>query len=153
MFRILFVLFITIPIIEIYLLIQVGEQIGALPTVALVVLTAVLGVWLLRWQGLATLAQVQQSMAQGQLPAIPLIEGMFLLVAGALLLTPGFFTDAVGFILLIPPFRQAIARAMLRQGWWEMSSQFRQSGTYQEQSHTIEGEFTRPDDDHDKFPR
>lgn len=152
MFRILLLLFISIPMVEIYLLIQVGEQIGALPTVALVVFTAVLGVWLLRWQGLATLAQVQQAMAQGQLPAIPLIEGLFLLVAGALLLTPGFFTDSIGFALLIPPLRQALARTVLQRGWWQMGGQFRQTSTSQQQSHTIEGEFSRPDDDSDKFP-
>ena len=152
MFRILLLLFIAIPLLEIYLLIQVGEEIGALPTVALVIFTAVLGVWLLRWQGLATLAQVQQSMAQGQIPAIPLIEGLFLLVAGALLLTPGFFTDAVGFALLVPPLRQALARMMLQQGWWRMTGQFGQKTRHQHKSHTIEGEFTREDEKNDRFP-
>lgn len=153
MFRILLLLFIAVPLLEIYLLIQVGEEIGALPTVALVVFTAVLGVWLLRLQGLATLAQVQQSMAQGQLPAIPLIEGLFLLVAGALLLTPGLFTDAIGFALLVPPLRKGMARAILQQGWWRMSGNFQQTHTQQHQSHTIEGEFTREDDENDRFPR
>lgn len=154
MFRILLLLFIAIPLLEIYLLIQVGEIVGALPTVILVVFTAVIGVWLLRWQGLTTLAQVQRSMAQGQLPAVALIEGLFLLVAGALLLTPGFFTDALGFVLLVPPLRQALARAVLQRGWWQIGGQFRQNGpgSTQQQSHTIEGEFTRPEDDRDKFP-
>jgi UPF0716 protein FxsA len=153
-FRILLVFFIAIPLLEIYLLIQVGEEIGALPTVALVVFTAVLGIWLLRWQGLATVAQVQQSMAQGQLPAIPLIEGLFLLVAGALLLTPGFFTDALGFALLIPPLRQGLARMMLQQGWWRMSGSFQQTQRSHHQGPTtIDGEYTRQDDENDKFPR
>jgi len=102
-FRILFLLFLCIPLIEIYLLIQVGEIIGALPTIFMVVFTAVLGVALLRWQGLVTLTRMQAAMARGELPAVTMIEGVFLLVAGALLLTPGFFTDAIGFALLIPP--------------------------------------------------
>ena len=153
MFRILLLLFIAIPLLEIYLLIQIGEEIGALPTIGLVIFTAVLGVWLLRWQGLATLAQVQVSMAQGKLPAIPLIEGLFLLVAGALLLTPGLFTDAVGFLLLVPPLRQGIARSILQQGWWRMTGNFQQPHTKQQQSNTIEGEFTRKDEENDRFPR
>lgn len=153
MFRYLLLLFIAIPLVEIYLLVQVGQQIGALPTVGLVIFTAVLGIWLLRWQGLATLTQVQISMAQGQLPAIPLFEGLLLLVAGALLLTPGFFTDTLGFLLLIPPLRRGLARALLQQGWWRMSGSFHQTSESQESSHTIEGEFTRTDDKNDRFPR
>jgi len=153
MFRVLLLLFIAIPVVEIYLLIQVGESIGALPTVALVIFTAVLGVWLLRWQGLTTLAQVQQSLAQGQLPAVPLLEGLLLLVAGALLLTPGFFTDTLGFTLLIPPLRRGLARALLQQGWWRMTGNFQQTRTHQNQSHTIDGEFLRKDDDNDSNGR
>jgi len=152
-FRILLLLFIAIPLLEIYLLIQIGEEIGALPTVALVIFTAVLGVWLLRWQGLTTLAQAQQSMAQGQLPAIPLIEGLFLLVAGVLLLTPGLFTDAIGFLLLVPPLRRGIAKLILQQSWWRMSSQFRQTSTHQQQSHTIEGEFSQTDENNKRIDR
>ncbi|MFO7602630.1 MAG: FxsA family protein [Gammaproteobacteria bacterium] len=153
MFRILLLLFIAIPLLEIYLLIQIGEEIGALPTVALVIVTAMLGVWLLRWQGLTTLAQVQQSMAQGQIPAIPLIEGLFLLMAGALLLTPGFFTDALGFALLVPPLRQALARALLQQGWWRMAGKTQWGSSRPAPPNTIEGEFTREDDKNDRFPR
>jgi len=143
----------AIPVVEIYLLVQVGERIGALPTVGLVIFTAVLGVWLLRRQGLATLTQVQLAMAQGQLPAIPLLEGLLLLVAGALLLTPGFFTDTFGFLLMIPPLRRALARAALQQGWWRMSGQFRQTGDEAAASRTIEGEFTRTEEKNDRFPR
>lgn len=108
-FALLLLLFFTIPLVEIYLLIQVGSVIGAWPTIFAVVFTAVLGVWLLRIQGFSTLRRVQQTSAQGGIPAIELLEGAMLLVAGALLLTPGFFTDAIGFFCLIPPLRRTMA--------------------------------------------
>ena len=116
LFRILLILFLSIPLLEIYLFIQVGDVVGGFATIFLIVFTAVLGVWLLRWQGLMTLRKLQTTMAQGELPAVPLLEGMMLLVAGALLLTPGFFTDTIGFILLVPVLRQQLARALLLRG-------------------------------------
>jgi len=105
MFPLITVIFLVVPIIEIYLLIQVGQVIGAGWTIFLVVLTAVIGVWLLRIQGLSTLTRAQHKLQQNELPAREMLEGMGLVVAGALLLTPGFFTDTVGFLLLFPPTR------------------------------------------------
>jgi len=105
MFPLIAVIFLLVPIIEIYLLIQVGQVIGAGWTIFLVVLTAVIGVALLKVQGLSTLNRAQQKMQANELPAREILEGMGLVVAGALLLTPGFFTDAVGFFLLFPPTR------------------------------------------------
>ncbi len=105
-FPLLFLLFLLIPLLEIYLLIEVGGVIGALPTVALVVLTAVLGAFLLRLQGFSTMNRMRATMMRGRLPAVEILEGGALLLAGALLLTPGFFTDAIGFLLLIPPLRR-----------------------------------------------
>ena len=105
MFPIIASIFLLVPIIEIYLLIQVGQVIGAGWTIFLVVLTAVIGVALLKIQGLSTLNRAQQKMQANELPAREILEGMGLVVAGALLLTPGFFTDAVGFLLLFPPTR------------------------------------------------
>lgn len=105
MFPLIAVIFLLVPIIEIYLLIQVGQVIGAGWTIFLVVLTAVIGVALLKAQGLSTLNRAQQKMQANELPAREILEGMGLVVAGALLLTPGFFTDAVGFLLLFPPTR------------------------------------------------
>lgn len=151
-FRILFLLFLCIPLIEIYLLIQVGEIIGALPTIFMVVFTAVLGVALLRWQGLATLTRMQTAMARGELPAVTMIEGVFLLVAGALLLTPGFFTDAIGFALLIPPLRQSLAQSLLLRGMFQAGGGFSGGSTYEGQAEKtkgpkiIEGEYQRRDD-------
>ena len=111
MFPFIVFLFLAIPIVEIYLLIQVGEVIGAGWTILLVVLTAVIGVWLLRIQGLSTLTRAQQKLQENQLPARELLEGMALVVAGAFLLTPGFFTDTIGFLLLFPPTRTWLATA------------------------------------------
>ena len=105
MFPLIATIFLVVPIIEIYLLIQVGQVIGAGWTIFLVVLTAVLGVWLLRIQGLSTLTRAQRKLQENELPAREILEGMGLVVAGALLLTPGFFTDALGFFLLFPPTR------------------------------------------------
>lgn len=105
MFPLIAVLFLVIPIIEIYLLIQVGQVIGAGWTIFLVVLTAVIGVALLKHQGLSMLNRAQLKMKQNELPAREILEGMGLVVAGALLLTPGFFTDSIGFLLLFPPTR------------------------------------------------
>lgn len=115
-FPLLLLLFLAIPLLEVMLLIRVGGVIGALPTVALVVLTAVIGVALLRRQGLATLQRVQQSVDAGRLPALEMVEGMGLLLAGAFLLTPGFFTDALGFALLVPALRRLLAAWVLRRG-------------------------------------
>ena len=113
MFRILFILFLIIPLIEIAILIEIGRFFGATYTIELVVGTAALGAALFRQQGLSTLAKVQMSMQQGDLPATELIEGLMLLIAGALLLTPGFFTDVFGFLVLIPPLRNKIAQSLL----------------------------------------
>jgi UPF0716 protein FxsA len=108
----LLVFFLT-PIVEMYLLIEVGGYIGAVPTIGLVMITAVIGVALLRIQGLATLTRGVSRLNRGELPAREMVEGLLLAVAGALLLTPGFITDAVGFVLLAPPSRQLIAQYVL----------------------------------------
>ncbi len=94
-------------------MIQIGQMFGIGYTIALVIGTAALGAALFRHQGLSTLAKVQMSMNQGDLPATELIEGLMLLIAGALLLTPGFFTDVFGFLALIPALRKRIAETLL----------------------------------------
>lgn len=106
--------FLAVPMIEIALFIQVGGLIGLWPTLAIVVLTAVLGTWLMRTQGALALSDVRRSLSGQTDPTEALAHGAMILVAGVLLLTPGFFTDAVGFALLTPPFRRA-AFAWLRR--------------------------------------
>lgn len=107
----LFILLILVPIIEIALFIQIGGAIGLWPSLAIVVITALIGSTLLRRQGLAALANVQGSVAGGQNPMDHLAHGAFIIVAGIVLLTPGFFTDAIGFLLLVPPVRAALIKA------------------------------------------
>ena len=106
----LFLAFLMVPIIEIALFIQVGGAIGLWPTLAIVILTAVLGTWLVKTQGRLALGQLRSSFEQLNDPTEPLAHGAMILVAGALLLTPGFFTDAVGFALLIPQVRMSVYR-------------------------------------------
>jgi len=108
-----FLVFFLTPIVEMYLLIEVGGYIGTLPTIALVMLTAVVGIALLRTQGLATLTRGVGRLQRGEVPAQEMAEGILLAVAGALLITPGFLTDSVGFALLFPQVRAVIARRML----------------------------------------
>jgi len=110
----LLILFIVVPIVEIALFVQVGGAIGLWPTLAVVVLTAALGTALLRHQGLDTLRRVQDSLARDRLPVAEMFDGLCLLMAGALLLTPGFMTDALGFLLFVPPLRAAAAQAIVR---------------------------------------
>ena len=140
--------FILVPILEIYLFITVGSYIGALPTIFLVLLTAVIGVALLRKQGLSTLQKVQSQLQQGELPASSMLEGMLLFFAGALLLTPGFFTDCIGFLLMIPPLRRTIALWILERSGWIVQMQTH-SGQYrpsQSRPRTLEGDYQRRDD-------
>lgn len=102
-------LFVTMPIIEIAVMLKVGDAIGWFTTLAIVILTAVLGTAMLRQQGLATLNKARQRLDAGEMPAQQLLEGMMLLVGGVLLLTPGFVTDTFGFLCLVPFTRQWMA--------------------------------------------
>ena len=113
MFRFLFLSFVLVPLLELYVLIQVGSVFGALTTIMLCLFTAALGAFLLRLQGLQTLNRVQTKIRQGEMPATDLIEGFILLVSGVLLLTPGFITDIGGFLCLVPGLRTAIANMVL----------------------------------------
>ena len=114
--RFLFLLFIAVPLVEMLLLFEVSDQIGGLPTLGLVVATAVIGVQVLKQQGIATLTRANARLSSGELPAQEIIEGMLLAAAGALLLTPGFITDTLGFVFLTGPLRRLIASKLLRSG-------------------------------------
>jgi UPF0716 protein FxsA len=107
-------LFVAAPLVELYFLIQVGSVIGALPTIALSVLTAVIGGALVRLQGINVLMRVRASLDEGEMPALELIDGAVLLISGFALMLPGFVTDIVGFLLLIPPLRHALIRRYVR---------------------------------------
>lgn len=111
--KFLFLLFIIVPIIEITVLINVGEAIGAWNTIGLVLLSAFIGVNMLRHQGLSTLMRAQQRAEMGEIPGQEMVEGIVLAVGGALLITPGFVTDVIGFSCLLPWTRQTFAKSLL----------------------------------------
>ena len=111
----LFLAFTIIPIIEIYLLIEIGSMFGALTAVALVILTGFLGAFLARMQGLQTLYRIQESLREGRMPSGELLDALLIVIAGLVLLTPGFLTDSVGFLLLIPATRNSIKYWLRRQ--------------------------------------
>jgi len=112
MFKLLFVLFVIVPIIEIFVLMQVGAVLGAWPTIAIVIASAWLGAKHVRQQGLATMQSVQQKMAIGEMPSEDIVTGLLLLIAGVLLVTPGFVTDFFGLSLLIPAVRKSLIAAV-----------------------------------------
>ena len=170
MFPILLLLFIFVPIIEIGLFIQVGGFLGLWPTIALVLITAFVGASLVRSQGIQTLMSVQGRLQQGEMPAQQILEGVMLAVAGVLLLTPGFMTDALGMLVLLPAPRAMIAKKMMEKmvvtnmsGGFHAGGQagFGQSPFGQDpfnrdpsdqskDGNTFEGQFEKKDDNNDR---
>lgn len=147
MFGRLFLLFLIIPFIEITLLIKLGGVIGVVPTVAIMVLTAIIGARLVRQAGLTTWMEAQRRMAAGEVPGQQLAEGVLLLIAGVMLLTPGLLTDLAGIIILIPAVRARLARNM---GRFVVVSSVTppmggraEPGSRPQSGDTIEGEFER----------
>jgi UPF0716 protein FxsA len=112
MFSKLLLLFITVPLVEFFLLMKIGMRIGIVPTIATIFITGIFGAWLTRVQGLRTLRRFQEATKEGRLPHEEVMDGMMILVAGAVLLTPGFLTDAVGFLLLAPSVRMAVRKQL-----------------------------------------
>jgi len=148
--RFLFVLFIMMPLIEIWLILKVGSLVGVPLTVVLIVLTAALGTFLLRREGFATLFRARQKMGAGALPAQEMAEGIMLAFAGALLLTPGFVTDVIGFSLLSHSVRRYVITKFSGQfqfvgGSGGFSAQSMHAGDDAIGDDVIEGEFRRDD--------
>jgi UPF0716 protein FxsA len=135
------VLFVGIPLVELYFLIKVGAQIGALPTIGLTILTALVGGVLVRVQGFAVLSRVRDATEHGEVPALEMLDGALLLVAGLILLLPGFFTDALGFLLLVPPLRRLFIGRFVR-----IVPHHGPGGTGGEGPRVIEGEYRRDRD-------
>lgn len=129
---------IGIPLIEIYFLIEVGSEIGALRTIGLSVLTALLGTTLVRHQGFGVLMRVREASDRGDVPALEMLDGALLLVAGLFLLLPGFFTDGAGFLLLIPPLRRLLIRRYVKVAPVSASPT-----EHQNEPRVIEGDFRR----------
>ncbi len=143
MFRFLFILFLLVPLVEIYFLIKVGDVIGAGWTIFAVVSTAVIGAGLLRIQGASTLLRAQSNLLKGTLPAMEMMEGFALALSGVLLLTPGFFTDAFGFLLLIPPVRRWLIGRKLQNATFVQGSH---NGRRDSDPTIIEGEVVDNDE-------
>jgi len=145
----LFLAFVSVPLIEIGLFIQVGGAIGLWPTLAIVVLTAIIGTTLVRNQGLMAIGNLQRSFSDLQDPTEHLAHGAMILISGALLLTPGFFTDAIGFALLMPPVRVALLKYLRKrikvQSFTMGGQQTRQPPQGFGQSDVIDGEFHEVD--------
>lgn len=142
----LLLLFIGVPILELYLLFQIGSVIGVLPTVGIVVLTGIIGSWLARREGRKTLLQIRNKLQSGAIPSDPMIDGLMILVAGALLITPGVLTDVVGFCGLIP-FTRSLLRTWVKN-WFrrlteEGSVEFRYFGSFGGPSDDTHGDRNR----------
>ncbi|WP_166424471.1 FxsA family protein [Paraglaciecola sp. 20A4] len=149
----LFLLFVLIPIVEISLLISVGEQIGGWNTVAIVIATALIGSYIVRQQGLTTLINAQQKMQQGVAPGQEVAEGLLLVIAGVMLVTPGFITDIIGFLFCLPMTRPLIAKGLLAKLSMQVVGQTQGGFSGQQGSANrsangdiIEGEFERKDE-------
>jgi UPF0716 protein FxsA len=108
-------LFVVVPLVELYVILQVGEAIGALPTIGLLLLDSIVGALLLRSQGRAVWRRFRAALAAGRPPAREIVDGALIIFGGALLLTPGFVTDVFGMLLLVPPTRAVVRRVLVRR--------------------------------------
>lgn len=145
----LLIIMLAIPTAEIFILIEIGGIIGTWPTIGLIVLTAVVGGAILRYQGLRTLRRAREQIARQQLPVMEIAEGATLAVAAVLLMTPGFFTDAIGALLLLPFLRRMVLFAVVSRLQGRMSHGFRagpSSDSDQPRGPVIDGEFDHVDE-------
>lgn len=116
MFVLLLFAFIVVPVVEIYVIVEVADGLGWGNTILILILDSLIGAWLVRWQGLTVIGRAQNTMNRGELPTRELFDGVLILMAGALLLTPGFVTDGIGVAFLLPPVRAGM-RAWLNRSW------------------------------------
>ena len=114
MFAVLAVLFVVMPFVELYVIVQVSHVFGVVTTLGILFLVSVVGAWLVKKQGIEVFRRAQARVDEGRLPGRELVDGVLILFAGVLLLTPGFVTDAVGILLLLPPVRAGVRFAALR---------------------------------------
>ena len=146
-----FIIFVVIPFLEILIFMAVGEQVGLLRTLLLALITAVLGGAIVRYQGLNTLKDIQLALQRGRMPLGELFDGICLIVAGATLITPGFLTDFIGFVLLIPFVRNGLRHVIRQHTHWgfdETDSMYRHpdSSASSSPDDVIEGNYERVDD-------
>ncbi|WP_456413646.1 FxsA family protein [Thiolapillus sp.] len=135
------------PLLELYVLISVGSEIGALTTILISIFTAVLGAALVRMQGVSVLMRVQSTLARGEAPALEMLEGALLMISGVMLLFPGFITDIIGFLILVPPLRRKFIVAVLRRsGALSPAATGSASEAEVRRVNIIQGEYRRDDD-------
>jgi len=155
----LVVLFLIVPIVEIYVIVQVGQEIGALPTIALLLIESAIGAWLVKREGYRAWAALKGAVETGRLPSSELADAALVLVGGTLLLTPGFVTDVFGFFLILPPTRRLARRAL---GWFVARRAARLVGVRMpttrttggsSASRTVPGEVVRDEPPTDDDPR
>ncbi len=115
MFLLIAFLFLVVPLVELYVIIQVAQSIGGLETVGLLIVDSLVGAWLVRREGMSVLRKVQEQLGQGNMPTKQLVDGALILFAGALMLTPGFVTDGLGVLLLIPPTRVIVRNTLMKR--------------------------------------
>jgi UPF0716 protein FxsA len=111
---VLFLVFIVAPLVELYVIVQVAQSIGVLETIAALIVISAIGAWLVKAAGISVLARIQQQLAAGRMPTNELVDGGILLFAGALMLAPGFISDVLGILLILPPTRAIVRRILLR---------------------------------------
>ena len=145
-----FLLFLlAVPLVELFLLIEVGRSIGAFTTIGLALTTAGLGIYLLRQQGAATIQRARKTIESKQVPTLEIVEGLVLIVAGLLLLVPGFVTDFIGFSFLVPCLRQSIAK---KTGLILVRKSGKASPTEMGTSKTLEAEYTVVEKNETRYP-
>lgn len=155
MLRIFLLVLIALPVIEIVVLLQVGSLLGGLNTLVLIVATAALGLLLVKQQGMQNWVLMQQKLATGEAPGIEILSGVLIFFAGVMLIVPGFVTDVIGLIFVLPPTRQVIARYLLKQmlvpgqtrfGFtqfhFRQGAGFTQSNTSKDDGTVIDGEYS-----------
>jgi len=148
-----FIIFILIPIVEIYVFIQVGDEVGIFTTLLLAFVTAILGGIIIKYQGLATLQAVQESVKGGKAPMAEIFDGFCLVAAGATLITPGFVTDTIGFLLLVPAIRRFLRQHIGKHIEMRSMNDINPGNPYPRQDpDVIEAEYTRVEDEDERKP-
>ena len=144
-----FIIFFLIPFLEIMVFMSIGGYVGFWNTLLLALLTAMIGGFLVRKQGLDTLNALRQTAQKGKIPLNEIFDGICLIIAGATLITPGFVTDTIGFLLLLPPIRTAIKHYIrTHTNWHAEASSYGQHSRYNHDPNIIEAEYERVDDEH-----
>ncbi len=115
MFGIVFLMILIVPIVEIFIIVQVGQVLGGFETIGLVILISLVGAWMVRREGLGLIFRIQQRLSAGESPTAEIVDGLLVAIAGALMLTPGFLTDSVGLLLLFFPTRVVVRKALIRR--------------------------------------